>query len=327
MANIETTFVGLKLKSPIIAGSSSLTADIEKLCQIEACGAGAVILKSIFEEQINFDVNRHMNDGAYPEAEDYLMQYMRANDVQKYLNLIREAKNRLTIPVIASINCIHDGDWTSFAVQAAEAGADALELNMFVLPLDEFRSSDDIEESYYRVVKQVKEKVSIPLIIKISPFFTNLSIFVDKLQACGASAITLFNRFYEPDINIETQEVGVGPVFSSPNDIRTSLRWTGILSSKEKMTQISASTGVHDGAAVIKLLLAGASTVQVCSVMYQEGIDVITKLNAFLIDWMDRKKYTSIQEFRGQLSYENMDSAFRYERAQFMKYFERDETL
>lgn len=327
MANLETTFVGLKLKSPIIAGSSSLTADIAKLEQIERSGAGAVILKSIFEEQINFDVNRHINDDAYPEAGDYLMQYMRANDVQKYLNLIKEAKSRLTIPVIASINCLHDGDWTSFAVQAAEAGADALELNMFVLPLDEFTSSDAIEDSYYRIVKQVKEQVSIPLIIKISPFFTNLSIFVDKLQACGAAAVTLFNRFYEPDINIETQEVGVGPVFSSANDIRVSLRWTGILASKEKMIQISSSTGVHDGAAVIKMLLAGATTVQVCSVMYQEGIAVIAKLNTFLEDWMNQKKYETIQEFRGQLSYENVDSALRYERAQFMKYFERDETL
>ncbi|MGL5684144.1 MAG: dihydroorotate dehydrogenase-like protein [Marinifilaceae bacterium] len=327
MANLETNFVGLKLKSPIIAGSCSLTADVEKLQEMERQGAGAVILKSIFEEQINANVDRQLSNEQFPEGMEYLAHYVRANDVQCYLDLIKNAKSKLTIPVIASINCLHDGDWTEFAKQAQEAGADALELNMFILPLDEFTSSDDIEESYFRAVKQVKSQVSIPLIVKISPYFTNLSIFVDKLQACGASAVTLFNRFYEPDINIDSLTVGVGPVFSTANDIRASLRWTAILSSKEKMIQISSSTGVHSGEAAIKMLLAGAQTVQICSVMYQESLESISKINQFISEWMDKQMYQSVEEFRGKLSYKNVDSGLRYERAQFMKYFEREELL
>lgn len=321
MVDLRTKFMGLELKSPIIAGSCGLTADIEKLVEIEKSGAGAVILKSVFEEQINNEVSNALESGAYPEAEDYMKNYIRANTLQQYIDLIRLAKSRLTIPVIASINCNSDGEWTSFAHQLEDAGADAIELNMFMLPLDEFKESIDVENMYYKIVKHVKTQIKIPVAVKISHYFTNLSTFVDKLNAYGADSVTTFNRFYEPDIDIDRMVIGVSSVFSTSDDLRATLRWTGILAGKDKKLQISSTTGVHSGEAVVKLLLAGATTVQVCSVLYEEGVTVIRTMNNFLASWMESKSFRNIEQFRGELSYAGISNTARYERAQFMKYF------
>lgn len=321
MGNLKTKFAGLELNSPIIAGSCGLTSDIKKLQEIEVAGAGAVVLKSIFEEQINMEVSRSIGDNSYPEETDYIQNYIRANTIQQYIDLVKLAKERLKIPVIASINCLKNGEWVSFAKELENAGADAIELNAFILPLDEFKESIDIENVYYDIVKHVKSEVKIPLIMKIGNYFTNLPMFVSKLKALGADAVTLFNRFYEPDIDIERMTVGVASVFSLPTDLRQSLRWTGILAGEDKQLQISSSTGVHSGEAVVKLLLAGATTVQVCSALYEQGIPAIRTMNYFISSWMEKKSFKNIEEFRGKLSYTDAGHADRYERAQFMKYF------
>ncbi len=321
MGNLKTKFAGLELNSPIIAGSCGLTSDIKRLQEIEVAGAGAVVLKSIFEEQINMEASRSIGDNSYPEETDYIQNYIRANTVQQYIDLVKLAKERLKIPVIASINCLSNGEWISFAKELENAGADALELNTFILPLDEFKESADIENIYYDIVKQVKAQVKIPLILKIGHYFTNLPMFVSKLKALGVDAVTLFNRFYEPDIDIERMTIGVASVFSLPTDLRQSLRWTGILAGQDKQLQISSSTGVHNGEAVVKLLLAGATTVQVCSALYEQGIPAIRTMNYFVSSWMEKKSFRSIEEFRGKLSYADPGHADRYERAQFMKYF------
>lgn len=321
MASLKTNFIGLELKSPVIAGSCGLTADISKLQEIENNGAGAVILKSVFEEQIRMDTERAMGNGDYPEQEDYIRNYLRAHTLQQSIDLVKAAKETLTIPVIASINCIQDGEWVDFAARLSEAGADALELNVFVLPLDEFKESAEVEKIYYDVVQHIKSQVKIPVIVKISHYFTNLPAFVSKLKAYGTDAVTLFNRYYEPDIDIERMTLTAASVFSMPTDIRTTLRWTGILAGKDTGLQISSSTGVHSGEAVVKLLLAGATTVQVCSEMYEGGIPVIHTMNRFLSSWMDSRSFQRIDEFRGKLSYAGVGNAARYERAQFMKYF------
>ena len=227
----------------------------------------------------------------------------------------------MKIPVIASINCVRDGEWVDFACQLENAGADAIELNAFILPLDEFAESTDVENMYLNIVKHVKSQIKIPVIMKLSHYFTNLPAFISKLKAYGADAVTLFNRFYEPDINIENETVGAASVFSMPTDLRTTLRWTGILAGKDPLLQISASTGVHSGEAVVKLLLAGATTVQVCSEMYESGISSLAVMNRFLSSWMVDKSYQTIEDFRRKLSYAEVDNASRYERAQFMKYF------
>ena len=261
-----------------------------------------------------------MSDG-YPEAEDYIKAYIRSNTIQKYVELVRNAKSRLSIPVIASVNCFSGGEWVSFARQLQDAGADALELNVFILPVNEFTESAEVENVYFEIMKSIKEQVKIPVAIKISHYFTNLSAFVDKMKAYGANATTIFNRFYEPDININSLTMGAASVFSTATELRTTLRWTGILAGKDKNLEISASTGVHSGEAVVKLLLAGATTVQLCSVLYEKGISVIGEMNTFIKTWMESKAFESIDDFRGMLSYSSIDNPDLYERAQFMKYF------
>ena len=202
-----------------------------------------------------------------------------------------------------------------------EAGADALELNVFSLPVNEFKESAEVENVYFEIVKSIKSQIKIPVSVKISHYFTNLSAFVDKIKAYGANATTLFNRFYEPDININTLEMGAASVFSTAAELRTTLRWTGILAGKDKRLEISASTGVHGGEAAVKLLLAGATTVQVCSVLYEKGIHVIEDINNFIGKWMDSKAFKTIEDYRGMLSYSSIENPDLYERAQFMKYF------
>lgn len=326
MAELKTKYMGLELRSPIIAASCGLTSDVEKMVEMEEAGVGAVVLKSIFEEQINqetsgvFNAGYGMSDG-YPEAEDYIKAYIRSNTIQKYVELVRNAKSRLSIPVIASVNCFSGGEWVSFARQLQDAGADALELNVFILPVNEFTESAEVENVYYEIMKSIKEQVKIPVAIKISHYFTNLSAFVDKMKAYGANATTIFNRFYEPDININSLTMGAASVFSTATEWRTTLRWTGILAGKDKNLEISASTGVHSGEAVVKLLLAGATTVQLCSVLYEKGISVIGEMNTFIKTWMESKAFVSIDDFRGMLSYSSIDNPDLYERAQFMKYF------
>lgn len=321
MADLKVKFAGLELKSPVIAGSCGLTSDISKLQEMEKYGVGAVVLKSIFEEQILMETNRAIGDNNYPEEEDYIRNYIRAHTLEQYLDLIKAAKERLRIPVIASINCVKDGEWVDFARQIEKAGADAIELNAFVLPLDEFSESADIETIYFDIIRHLKAQVNIPLVMKLSHYFTNLPGFISKLKAYGVDAVTLFNRFYEPDIDIERMTVGSASVFSLPTDLRTTLRWTGILAGKDPRLVISASTGVHSGEAVVKMLLAGATTVQVCSEIYEGGLNVLATMNRFLTSWMDSKGYKTVEDFRGKLSYANLGNASRYERAQFMKYF------
>ena len=326
MASLKTKYMGLELRSPIIAGSCGLTSDVNKMVEMEKAGVGAVVLKSIFEEQINeetsgvFKAGYGMSD-AYPEAEDYIKTYIRSNTIQKYVDLVRDAKSRLTIPVIASVNCFSGGEWVTFARQLEEAGADALELNVFILPVNQFKESVEVENVYFDIVKSIKGQIKIPVAVKISHYFTNLSAFVDKIKAYGANATTIFNRFYEPDININTLEMGAASVFSTATELRTTLRWTGILAGKDKRLEISASTGVHSGEAAVKLLLAGATTVQVCSVLYERGIHVIEDINDFIGKWMDSKAFNTVEDYRGMLSYSSIENPDLYERAQFMKYF------
>lgn len=318
--DLKTNFLGLELSSPVIAGSCGLTADLDKMQEMARQGAGAVVLKSVFEEQINREASLCIDD-SYPEETDYIQNYVRAHTIQKHIDLVKAAKSKLHIPVIASISCLRDGEWMDFACELEKAGADALELNAFILPTDEFMEGAAVESLYFDLLKHVKTVVKIPVIVKIGRYFTNLSAFVSKLKAYGADAVTLFNRFYEPDIDTERLAVRAASVFGGPEDLKNTLRWTGILAGKDRQLEISASGGVHDGHAAVKLLLAGAATVQVCSALYQQGTECIAGINYFLSHWMERKGFKSVDDFRGMLSYADALHAERYERAQFMKYF------
>src|SRR6056297_14753 len=322
MANIATTFLGLDLPSPVIASSSGLTQSVENLKKAEENGAGAVILKSLFEEQINFEAGHMLSQSKdYPEAEDYIRNYAKHNSVDEYIRLIRKAKEAIDIPVIASINCVSARDWTGFAKTIENAGADALELNINIIPDNGDTESLSYESKYYEIAEAVIEKIDIHVITKIGPHFTNLLRVVKQLQFRGVKAVTLFNRFYEPDINIDNMEMVSASVFSRDTDIRHSLRWVGMVSGNLKRIEVSASTGIHDGGAAIKQLLAGAQTTQVCSVLYRNGFSAISEINNEIEEWMEEHDFKSIEDFRGKMSYKNIDNPQMYERSQFMKYF------
>lgn len=324
MINLETKYMGLKLKNPIVVASSGLTNSIEKIKDLENAGAGAIVLKSIFEEQINNEVSDLINrdpQNLYPEAEDYIWNYTRNNSITRHLNLLSEAKKETEIPIIASINCMSASEWTVFAKDFENAGADALELNLFFVPTARLRSSEEIEQLYLKIVSEVKKQVTIPVSVKIGYYYTNLVSMADRLVAHGANALVLFNRFYEPDINIEKMQITSSDVFSSPADIRRSLRWIGLISSQLPKVEIAASTGIHDGEAVIKQLLAGAQTVQVCSGIYINGSKLIAGMLNDLTAFMKKQNFKKIDDFRGRLSYKNIPDPMLYERAQFMRYF------
>lgn len=316
--------MGLSLKNPIVVASSGLTNSVEKIKELEAAGAGAVVLKSIFEEQINSEVSHLINkdpQNLYPEAEDYIWNYTRNNSISRHIELVKEAKKAVSIPIIASINCVSDKEWTAFAKDFEEAGADGLELNLFVLPTKRSKSSQEVEQLYIDVLSKVKKLVKIPVSIKIGFYFTNLVSMADKLVGAGAQSVVMFNRFYEPDIDINKLEIVPSEVFSSPADIRRSLRWVGILSAAVPNLQIAASTGIHDSEAVIKQLLAGAQVTQICSSLYINGSQqiagILNDLNVFMKKW----NFKTIEDFRGRLSYKNIPDPQMYERSQFMKYF------
>ena len=323
MPDLSTTYMGLALKNPLVVSSSGLTGTIDKIVQLEQKGVGAIVLKSLFEEQINNEVRQVVNQDVKQNAqpEESISEYLRENIVQSYIDLIRIAKSSVKIPIIASISCMSDEGWMDFARDLEKAGADALEINAFIVPTDRKISSADIEFRYLDILTEVRRVVKIPVAMKIGNNFTNLVGMVDKLSANGASAVVMFNRFYEPDIDLETLEMTAASIYSSPVDIRQSLRWTGIVSGKVPKINIAASTGIHDGEALVKQLLAGATVGQVCSTLYLNGFAQIDEILEYLKSFMVKWKFKQIADFRGRLSYSKLPNPVLYERAQFMKYF------
>ncbi|MBU2649898.1 MAG: dihydroorotate dehydrogenase-like protein [Bacteroidetes bacterium] len=324
MANLSTRYMGLELRNPIIVGSSGLTATVENIKTLEEKGAAAVVLKSLFEEQINFLINKTMSQdesvNAYPEAMDYISNYTRDNDVDNYLKLIREAKEAVKIPVIASINCISSQEWTTFARKMQDAGADGIELNIFILPADPKRNGEENEAVYFQIIEKVKKQVSIPVAIKISHYFSGFANTALKLSWTGISGMVLFNRFFSPDIDIDKMKVTATHVFSTPEEIYNTLRWVALLSDRLHC-DIAASTGIHDGKAMIKQLLAGAKAVQIASVLYRHGFDSIPAMLKDLESWMDKQGFKSTSDFIGKMSIKEAQNPAAYERVQFMKHF------
>ena len=321
MINLSTIYLGLKLDNPLIVSSSGLTNSVEKIKKLEELGAGAVILKSLFEEQIKAEAGQMISDNSYPEAQDYLLQYTKNNTVEDYLQLIENAKKTVRIPVIASINCITASDWVGFSREIEKAGADALELNVYFLPTKKEISSEKFEELYYEVITRVRKKTGMPVSIKIGMQFTNLVKLIHNLYIRGANGVVLFNRFFAPDIDIEKMKFTVANVFSSPSDMRDSLRWVGIISDQVEKIDIAASTGIHDGKAAIKQILAGAKAVQVCSVLYKHGVEKIPVIKKDIETWMGLHHYKTIDEFRGKLNLRRIPDPTIYERTQFMKHY------
>lgn len=324
MANLSTTYMGIELKNPLIAGSSGLTNSVQNIKEIEEKGAGAVVLKSLFEEQIRFETSKAMGEdessNIYPEAHDYISNYSRKHKVDEYLDLIKECKQAVSIPVIASINCYTADEWIAFARQIEDAGADALELNVFILPSDFEKEGADNEAVYFNILDQVKKKTRLPVALKISYYFSSLAKTTLKLSWAGADALVLFNRFFSPDIDTENMKVKASNVFSTPQELVISLRWVAMLSDRMHC-DLAASTGIHDGKAAVKQLLAGAKALQVASTLYKNGFDQITRIIDELNEWLDENKYESVNDIIGKMSYKKTTNPAAYERAQFMKHF------
>lgn len=330
MADLTTTYLGLKLKNPIIASSSTLTSNVDNIIHLEKSGVSAVVLRSIFEEEITLEANRFIEnavkDGYDEGLFDYYDKKVKQNNVENYLKLIRDAKAAVKIPVIASVNCKSNHEWTYFAKKIEDAGADALELNMFFLPSWSKRTVEENEELYFKIVETVLKQVSIPVTLKVSHYFSDLSTILLKLSKTGIKGLVLFNKFFTPDFDIETERMTQNYVYSSPQDIALPLRWVSVLSSQLKKEEnnncsIVASTGVHDGEGAIKQILAGADAVQIASTLYLNGYEQVGKILEKLESWMEKRDYKSINDFKGHLAYKGGDNPDQYERTQFMKNF------
>lgn len=324
MTQLKTTFAGLALRNPIIISSSSLTNSAEKNKKLEMAGAGAIVLKSVFEEQIMMQAH-HMATYDSPEAGDYLSTYVRSHAINEYISLIKETKRLCTIPVIASINCFSNTEWTDFARTMEEAGADALELNILSLQTEKDYQYGSFEQRHIDILSNVKKHVSIPIIMKLGANLTNPIALIHQLYANGAAAVVLFNRFYQPDINIETKAYSSGEVFSHPSDLANGLRWTAISSARVPQIDYAISGGIHDGNAIVKSILAGATAVEVCSAIYQKGDEIIESMAKELSTWMERQGYETISEFKSEMNALSTGECNPFERTQFMKYFSSKE--
>jgi len=328
--DISTTYLGLKLNSPLIAGSSGLTGSVDKIKTLAHHGAGAVVLKSLFEEEIYFEqediLKEAKADGVNLDQFDYYDFHLKGEKLKRYMALIEGAKKAVDIPVIASINCLYSHEWTAFAKRLETAGADALELNMFFLPSDFERSAREQEEAYFEIVDKIVATASVPVALKISAYFSNLGPMIQRLSRTGIAGLVLFNRFFSPDIDIDAFKVKPSFVFSTPAELALSLRWIAIMAQKVDC-DLAASTGVHDGPALIKQLLAGAKAIQTASSLYQKGPAHIETMLDSLKEWMQKHGFNSLDDFRGRMSQEKASNPAVYERAQFMRYFGGDKDV
>lgn len=320
--DISTKFLGIDIPSPIISGSCGLTSKVENLLEMEKNGAGAVILKSLFEEQITFDIQKStgfLSNFEYSESYDYISNHVEGFEIDKYLSLISNAKKALSIPVVASINCITYSNWIAYAKKLQEAGADAIEINFMVLPFSPDTSSEDIEHIFDDIILALRRSISIPIIVKVGKYFTDMSKFMHKLSWSGIKGLTLFNKNIDFDIDTEKESLKHTSILSNNTALYDTLRWTALLSGKIRC-EVSASSGILTGDDVVKTLLAGAQTTQVVSALYGNGIEYIKTMNDYLKEWMSKKEYNTLDDFRGKLRVkESVNSNFT--RIQFMKHY------
>jgi dihydroorotate dehydrogenase (fumarate) len=328
MIDLSTTYMGLRLNNPIIVASSDLTKTHEGMKKCEAAGAGAIVLKSLFEEQFLIEGGIPETDpGVYPEALDY----MRSGGLMDYAphqicGEIERGKKEVGIPIIASINCLSSSLWPRFARQVEDAGADGLELNIYDLPIDLKESCAARDAQYFKIIKDVRESISIPVSVKLVPEISSLPYLANQLAEAGCRALVFFNWFLEPDIDVNTLKTRSRKGHAN---FHQSLRWVGLLADRIK-SDIAASGGVRGAEDVIKQILAGAKTVQICSLFYQKGLGVIKDLLEDLASWMTEHRYAALEDFRGELSFKNQELRHRdlgeaagFFRAQYLKVYSK----
>jgi dihydroorotate dehydrogenase (fumarate) len=322
--NISTTYLGLKLKSPIVPSAGPLSEDISKIKEMEDAGAGAVVLYSLFEEQIeheSLELFHHTTKAAdiHAEATSYFTEpFDYKMGPEEYLNHIRKAKEAVDIPVIASLNGKSLGGWIEYSKQIENAGADALELNIYLLATDIQKPSEEIERTYLHIVKRIKSEIKIPVAVKMHPFFSSVAWMANQLSKAGADGLVLFNRFYQPDINLDKLEIEPNVMLSTPMAMRLPLRWIAILYGRTN-ADLAATSGIYTEEDVIKMIMAGAKVTQMLSCLLKFGIGHITDVTERIKKWMEAREYESLDQMRGSMSYMNVQDPSKFERANYMK--------
>jgi len=324
MIDLSTNYLGLALRSPIVASASPLWKEIENLARLEAAGAGAVVLHSLFEEQIMMDsfwFNGFLNQGSdsFPEAMSYFPDEKSYQiDPRGYLKHIESARKKLTIPVIASLNGVSTGGWIRYAREIESAGADALELTIYFLPASMQATAHDIEQSYCELVRDIKNQLRIPIAVKLSPYFTAMANFCRQLDLAGVDALVLFNRFYQPDFDLETREVVQNLYLSSSDELRLRLHWVALLSPYVR-PQLAITGGVHTAEDVVKGIMAGAQVVMMTSALIKRGIDYVGLVESDLVTWLEAHEYKSIGELRGAMNSASVSNPTALTRANYLK--------
>ncbi len=322
--DLSTTYLGLKLPSPLVASASPLSRDVDGICRLEDAGASAIVLYSLFEEQLRqeeMDLQYHMTAGteSSPESLTYFPQPSEFHTgPEGYLEHIRKAKASVGLPIIASLNGTTLGGWTKFAAEIERAGADAIECNIYFIPTDPRLTAADIEKTYLDIVRAVKETVTIPVAVKLSPFFSNLANFARRLDDAGADGLVLFNRFYQPDIDLEELEIRPNVLLSTPQALRLPLTWIGILYGRVQAS-LAGTGGVHSAEDAVKLLMVGANVTMLCSSLMRHGVNHLRHLERELREWMEEHEYESVAQMQGSMSQLRCPDPGAFERAQYMR--------
>ena len=322
--DLTTTYLGMKLRTPLVPSASPLSDEIDNIKRMEDAGASAVVLSSLFEEQLlldRYELHHHLTHGAesFAEALTYTPE---PDDIrlgaEDYLERIRKAKEAVAIPIIASLNGISIGGWTDYANLIQEAGADAMELNIYYIPTDPTLTGAEVEQTYLDILTIVKSLVTIPVAVKLSPFFSNLANMARRLDEAGADALVLFNRFYQPDIDLDNLVVRPNVILSTPHALRLPLRWIAILYGRIR-ADLAATSGIHTAQDVIKMLMAGANITMLCSTLLRHGIDHISLIEQRLRQWMEEREYESVRQMRGSMSQVHCENPAEFERAQYVR--------
>ncbi|NIS83421.1 MAG: dihydroorotate dehydrogenase-like protein [Anaerolineales bacterium] len=322
MADLKTTFMGIELETPILVAASTISSYIDRIKAAEGAGAGALVIRSLFEEQILFDAMRMEEDMAvgadiFPEALSYFPE-LKHGDADEHLMWIEKTRAEVKMPLIASLNAISPGAWTKYAKQLENTGVNGLELNVYAVVTDSAKSAADVEKSLYDIVGAVLSEVKIPVAVKLSPFYTSTVNVAAELDKRGVNALVLFNRFLQPDIDPQSETLLNEMVYSSPQEIKIPLRWVALLYGRIK-ADLALNTGVHSGLDVAKAILAGATVVQTASALLQNGIPYISTMLRELEGWMTEHGYDRLEDFRGKMSQREIDDPFAFERAQYVK--------
>lgn len=324
MIDLTTTYLGLKLRTPLVPSASPLTHELDNIRRLEDAGASAIVLYSLFEEQLrqeSLELDHYLTTTAESSAEavSYFPEPSEFHlGPEGYLEHIRKAKTAVKVPVIASLNGATLGGWTQYAKQIQQAGADAIECNIYSIPSDPDITAAEIEQSYLDIVKAVKSAVSIPVAVKLSPFFSNFANMARRLDAAGADGLVLFNRFYQPDIDLEELEIRPNVLLSTPQALRLPLTWTGILFGRTK-ANLAATSGVHGPEDVVKLLMVGADVTMLCSTLLRNGAGHLRYIEKGLAEWMEKREYDSVNQMKGSMSQLRCPDPSAFERAQYMR--------